>query len=262
MEEKVMLRFSLLAILPLVLAAQDPADLFNKPPAAVDQALRARITEFYELHVKGEFRKAEALVAEDTKDFFYDGNKPRYLSFEISKIKYSDDFTRAQAIVLCEQTVPFPGFQGQAMKIPTPSNWKIENGQWVWYVDQKWLDSPFGHRTPGPGNGAASPIVIPGSVAQFMSAVKAEPQSVTLTPGGSQQIAISNTAPGLMQVAVTGSVPGVDAKLDRAEIKPGERATLTVHAGDNAKSGRLQVRVAPTGQLIPIQIEVGTQPKQ
>src|SRR5579871_5582628 len=98
-----MLRFCLLAILPLALAAQDPAELFNKPPAAVDQALRARITEFFELHVKGDFRKAEALVAEDTKDFFYNGNKPRYLSFEISKIKYNEDFTKAEATVLCEQ---------------------------------------------------------------------------------------------------------------------------------------------------------------
>jgi hypothetical protein len=256
-------RFPLLAILPLALAAQDPADLFNQPPAAVDQALRARITQFYELHVKSDFRKAEALVAEDTKDFFYNGNKPHYLSFEISKIKYSADFQHADAIVLCEQIVPFPGFQNKPMKVPTPSTWKLENGQWVWYVDKdKLRDTPFGRMTPGPSTGAAAvPVTIPGSIDQFMSSVKADRQSVTLKPGETEQIWFSNTAPGLMKIALAGSVPGVDAKLDRAEVKPGERALLTLHAGDEAKSGAIKVRVAPTGQSIAIQVNVPAEPR-
>jgi hypothetical protein len=255
---KFMVRYWLLAALPLAVAAQDPADLFNKPPAAVDQALRARISEFYELHVKGDFRRAEALVAEDTKDFFYNNNKPKYLSFEIAAIKYTDDFTRATATVLCEQIVPFPGFEGKPIKIPTPSTWKLENGQWVWWVDpEKLRETPFGRMTAGPGTGkAAAPIAIPTSVEQFMTQVKADKQSVTLKPGESAEVAITNSAPGLMKVSIAGAVPGVDAKLERGDIKPGDRVVLTLHAGDKAKSGSLQVVVAPTGQIIPIQITV------
>src|SRR5579862_8034538 len=71
------------------------------PPADVDRALRARVEEFFQYHVTGEFRKAEALVAEDTKDLFYNRNKPRYLKFvNIDHINYNDDFTKATAIVM------------------------------------------------------------------------------------------------------------------------------------------------------------------
>src|SRR5262252_4422911 len=97
--------------------AQSPADLFNRPPADVDKALRVRITEFYQDHVDGKFRQAEALVAEDTKDFFYSANKPKYLSFEIQRIDYSDGFTRAKATVLCEQYVLMPGFTDKPLKV-------------------------------------------------------------------------------------------------------------------------------------------------
>src|ERR1700730_11464976 len=105
------MRMRLLTVFALFAAgsfAQDTASLFNKPPADVDLALRARISEFYEYHVKGEFHKAEGLVAEDTKEYFYDHDKPKYLSFEISKIDYSDGFTKAKAIILCEQFVMAP----------------------------------------------------------------------------------------------------------------------------------------------------------
>src|SRR5262245_19656348 len=104
------MRFPLVLLLSVgVLCAQNTADLFNKPPAKVDKALRARISEFYDDHVKGDFRKAEPLVAEDTKNFFYSQNKPKYLSYDISRIEYSDNFTKAKATVLCEQYVMMPG---------------------------------------------------------------------------------------------------------------------------------------------------------
>src|SRR5437867_11092042 len=95
------MRFAILALFAGVVCAQNPSDLFNKPPAKVDKALRARIAEFYTDHVKQEFRKAEGLVADDTKNFFYSQNKPAYLSFEISRIDYSENFSRAKATVLC-----------------------------------------------------------------------------------------------------------------------------------------------------------------
>jgi hypothetical protein len=37
----------------------------------VDPARSARIGEFYQEQVGGKFRQAEALVAEETKDYFY-----------------------------------------------------------------------------------------------------------------------------------------------------------------------------------------------
>src|SRR4051794_2499147 len=105
-----MYRCALIGLLAAMAFAQ-PNDPFKpKPPVEVDKALRERVQQFFDLHVKGQFRQAEALVAEDTKDFFYKGNKPRYLSCELSKIDYSDNFTKANAVMICEMYIMMPGF--------------------------------------------------------------------------------------------------------------------------------------------------------
>jgi hypothetical protein len=255
-----MVHFSIFALFAAVLAAQDPSELFHKPPADVDKALRARVSEFFELHVKGDFRHAEALVAEDTKDYFYNNNKPRYLSFDISTVKYNDDFTRAQVTVMCEQIVRFPGFPTTPMKVPTPSTWKIEDDKWVWYVDQsKIAASPFGIKlTPGPpsSNSGAPALGSVPTLDQFYAAFKADKDAVTLEAGGSDQVTISNSSPGSMTVHLLGAIPGIEAKFDQTRVKSGDKAVLALRAGAGAKSGTLQVRIDPLGKVIPIQVSV------
>ena len=257
-----MLRFILPAIFVTGSFAQNAGDLFNKPPADVDQALRARITAFYDLHVKGEFRKAEALVAEDTKDIYYSSNKTQYISYEIGRIDYSENFTRAKVTVLTEQYIMLPGFMGKPIKIPIPSTWKVVDGTWYWYVDPESLHmTPFGKLSPGPAPGSASATKsipeIPTTVPDFIfKLVKADKESVALQAGESGQVTITNGAPGVMNISLTGSVPGVEVKLDRTVLKAGENAVLTVRAGDNAQSGVLSIQVAQTNQVIPIQVTI------
>src|ERR1017187_551902 len=121
-------RFAWFALSAAIAFGQPNNPFQPKPPAKVDAALRARV-----------------------KDFFYSGNKPKYLTFEISRIDYSADFTRAKVLVMCEQYIMMPGFSEHPMKVPTPSTWKLENGKWDWYVDQ---DGPYmppaGKMTSGP----------------------------------------------------------------------------------------------------------------
>jgi hypothetical protein len=238
--------------------AQDPADLFNRPPADVDQALRARISEFYQDHVDGKFRQAEALVAEDTKDFFYSGNKPKYLSFEIRRIDYSEGYTRAKATVLCEQYVLMPGFADKPLKVPVPSLWKLVDGQWYWYVDPESLrHSPFGKMTPGTVGGSTD-IKIPKleEMKFIFTQVKADKTAVSLKAGESDQVTISNSAQGPMSISIMGAPPGVEVKLDRMDLKSGEKALLTFRAGADAKPGILSIRVEQTNQVIPIQVSI------
>src|ERR1044071_3805678 len=135
-----MTRLCIPVLFAAVLCAQDTADLFDKPPADVDKALRERIGQFYGYHITKEYRKAEALVAEDTKDFFYDRNKPQFLDYEIRKIVYSDNYTKAKADVFCNMFIAVPGFADKPIKMPVPSTWKVEkDGLWYWYVDQSKL---------------------------------------------------------------------------------------------------------------------------
>lgn len=255
-----MFRSILLAIFATGSFAQNAGDLFDKPPADVDQALRARIAQFYDLHVKGEFRKAEAVVADDSKDIYYSSNKTKYLSFEINRVDYSDNFTRAKATVLCEQNIMLPGFMGKPMKVPIPSTWKLVDGTWYWYVDPESLRmTPFGKMTPSTARGPASPTIpeIPTTVPDFIyKQVKADKASVTLKAGESEQVTITNSAPGAMNISLTGSVPGVEVKLDRTVLKTGEKAVLTVRAGGDAKPGVLSIQVEQTNQVIPIQVAI------
>src|ERR1035441_8683970 len=103
-------RFAVLALFAVFAFAQPNEPFKPRPPAAVDAALRARVQEVFDLHVKGQFRKAGELVAEDTKGFFYERNKPKYVSCEFSSIDYSENFTKAKAVMTCEQYIMVPGF--------------------------------------------------------------------------------------------------------------------------------------------------------
>jgi hypothetical protein len=253
-----MFRIFGLLICSMVCFAQTPADLFNRPPADVDQALRARITEFYQDHVDGKFRQAESLVAEETRDFFYSGNKPKYLSFEITRIDYLEGYTRAKAIVLCEQFVLMPGFTDKPLKVPTPSTWKLVDGQWYWYVDPDQLSlTPFGKMKPGSGIASGKPVIPkPEDMNFIFNLVKADKAAVSLAPGGTEQVTISNTAQGPMSLSLSGAPPGVEVKLDRMDLSAGEKAVLSLRAGADAKPGVLSVRVEQTNQVIPISISI------
>src|SRR6185437_7292443 len=111
-------------LLACACAAQD-----SKPPAEVDAALRERVDQFFRYHVSAQFRKAEALTAEDSKDFFYNAPKPHYLSYGgIQTIRYSDNFTHAYVTVTV-QTASSAEF-GNVPALPIPSMWKVEDGKW------------------------------------------------------------------------------------------------------------------------------------
>jgi len=259
-----MVRISVLLLCAALGAAQD--NPFNKPPADVDAALRARIKEFYDLLAQGQARKADALVAEDTKDYFFDSNKPKYLSYEISRIDYFDNFTRAKAVIMAEMYIMMPGFNDKPMKMPTPSAWKIENGKWMWYVDQQALrDTPFGHMTPGParpGQPPATPPPVANLANMNMSAdflfkqVKANKDEVTLAAGESAEVLVVNSAPGIMDVIVQGAPQGIEAKLEKTSLQSNETAALRIKAGPEARPGAVNIRVEQTGQLIPIQVKL------
>ena len=256
-------RFALFALFAAFAFAQ-PNDPFKpKPPADVDAALRARVQEFFDLHVSAQFRKAEELVAEDTKEFFYTRNKPKYLSCEFSRIDYAENFTKANAVMVCEQYIMMPGFSDRPMKVPTPSAWKLVDGKWYWYVDQDALrNTPWGRMTPGPfpEKGAAPPppslANIPTTADFLFKQVQLDRSAVRLKPGESAEVTISSAAPGEVLLLLPEAFPGVEAKLDKSALPAGGKATLTLRAAKGAKSGVFNVQVEQTMQLLPIQIAI------
>ncbi len=254
-----MQRTALLAVCAATLFAQKPAPEPEKPPAEVDQALRARITEFYQYHVTEEYRKAEKLVAEDSQDFFYVHNKPHYLNFEINAIQYSEHFTKANVRAMCEQYFHGPGFEGRPMKAPSTSTWKLVDGKWFWYVDPEELArGPFGKMANAGSKavaGAAPPPSIPTTFDFVLNLVKLDKTSVILKPGDTQHLTITNTAPGEMSLTLAQTLPGIEVTLDKAILKGGEKAVATLKANDNPHSGTMSFRVMPTGEFITWEVK-------
>jgi hypothetical protein len=242
------------------LAFGQPNEPFKpKPPAQVDAELRARVNEFFDLHVKGQFRKAEELVAEDTKDYFYSGNKPKYLSFEISKIDYSANFTRAKVLVVCEQNLVMPGFAG-VTKVPSLNTWKLENGKWYWHVDEDdRFNTPWGKMTPGPSSPTGKPVAlaaIPTSADFTRNQVRFDKSAISVKAGQPATVIITNGAAGPVSLSVPAALPGLEAKLDKSELPAGGKATLTLLAAKGAKPGVVTVRVEPIMQLLPLEVMI------
>jgi len=254
-------------VLPLFLVALAGAqdNPFNKPPADVDGALRARIKAFYDYHVQGQFRKADELVAEDTKDYYFTAGKPKYLSYEISRIDYSDHFTKAKAVIMCEMYIMMPGFNDKPVKMPTPSAWKLENGQWYWYVDQEALrESPFGRMVPGPSAkpGQTVPPSAMGLATLDMSGdflfkqIKVDKNEVSIVPGESAELQVANSAPGAMDLSVNSDANGIMGKLEKTTLQHNETSVLKITTSKEAHSGTITLVVEQTGQRIPIQVKL------
>jgi hypothetical protein len=208
--------------------------------------------------VDNKYRQAEDLVAEDSKDVYYNSNKPKYLSFDLKSIEYSDDFTRATASVSCETQIVIPGFAGRAIRIPVTSRWKLVNGEWFYFVDPDDVRrTPFGVVNPGTGSGApGAPPVIPSDTAFALGKVKADKTVVALKPGHSAEVTLNNTAQGQMSISLTGRVQNVDVKLDRVNLNVGEKAVLSLQAREGAHSGTLTIQVEQTNEVIPIQVNI------
>jgi len=246
------------------LCAQEPQDLFQKAPPDIDSALRARISRFYQLQTEGKHRQAEELVAEDSKDIYYAADKTKYLSFEIVRILYSDNFTKAKAQMLLEMYVMVPGFTDKPMKVPIPSTWKLDKGEWCWYViQQAERDTPWGKvkvgNSSGPAPSLPSKSQLP-TVESIQAQVKANRNVVQLKPGGSEQVEILNSMPGPVSLSTDyAAAPGFDVQLNRKQLAAGEKAVLALTLRADAKPPRapvqIKVRVVPTNQVIPIEVK-------
>lgn len=247
--------------------AQNAAEIFAKAPPDVDEALRARVAKFYQEQIDGHPRRAEEIVAEDSKDFFYNMQKPKFLSFEIRDIAYSDNFTKAKVTMVMEMHVTAPFFGGKPMKVPGPTFWKLENGQWCWYIDPDVVNTtPFGKFTTSGSHAAgtsAADMKSAPTLADLANLVKPDKQIASLraTASSSDQIRIHNGMQGSVRIELRprAQVLGLEIKADRTEIPAGEDAVISVKyenpGGHPPGTVNLDVIVEPTNQLIQMLVK-------
>jgi hypothetical protein len=263
-----MCRFIPLLLATLALTAQTPPMSLDKPPQDIDDALRARITSFYDYHVAQKFRLCEDLIADESKDDFYVLTKPALQSYKIGNIEYSEKFTRAKVIIVGVMPVLIPMAGPRVMEQPFASYWKRENGVWFWYYNKKVLsDTPFGKAAPSAtpvlGTTKSLAATTEANLEALQSALKIDRTSIEITAGQPQTVKITNTLPGpasltidclLRPIAQT----GISATFDKKDLKGSEAAVLTLTADPKMAGGAypLRITVSPTNQVLDITVKV------
>lgn len=278
-----MRRFVLLLLTASLAAAQEPAAATGageQAPKEIDDALRARVTQFYQAHVDRKWRLALDVVAEDSQDYFLEKQKPDYYGFMITGIAYSDDFTRAIVSVTCDTDVFLMGQGRSRLKAPLSSQWKLENGQWYWFASRPTeRGTPFGTiksnsgATPEaaagtPGGGAALPAGLAAAMAKGAAgvgavanrrAVTADKTTIILDAGkpSSDVITLSNGLDGAvgLEVAVI-ETPGLTARAEKQFIPAGgsTRVVFDYKPSDPPSVGKVYVRVLPIGPVFQVKV--------
>jgi len=245
------------------------AALENTPAVSpgTDQALQARVDGFYQACIEGKYRAADHFVAEESKDAFYAMNKKHYLSCAGAKAEYSENFTRAKVTIDCEVELTSPGAPNVKVKMQQIGLWKLMDGQWYWYIDQKAAKmTPFGDMSVAPSSGSQPQSVLPGKPIEakdLAGGVKADKTVVHLSKvsPAEQQVTISNFLPGPVSLSlIPPSIPGLDAHLDHSDLARGSKATLDIRytppkaAGPIPNRSAVSIMVQPLGREISIRV--------
>jgi hypothetical protein len=258
-----------LALLPSIVIAlhcqaQSPADLFSKAPPAVEEALRATVSKFYQSYVDGKFRAATQYVAEDSQDVFFEADKRRCHSFEIIRIDYLENFTKANVVIKCPTEVLMPPKGLTRVTMPLASKWKVEQEKWVWYVPPRLSrESAFG--TFKPGEGTADDLTIPQgpTVEELMKMISLDRNSVKLKVGDKAQekLVLTNGTTGVLKILVDQLPPDLKVTLSPAELKAKETSTITIEyepRDDKPRTAvmREEIRLIaePMHRLLPVAI--------
>jgi hypothetical protein len=241
---------------------QNPSELFDKAPPAIDDALHARVIQFYDLFIAGKFKDAYSLVADDSQDKFFELSKDQYKSCEVIKIRYSDNFTKADW--RWHGTVTLTTF-------PLTSNWEVIDGQWYWHWERPTMvPSPFSPTgfVPVPAE-SASPSLVPkdlqGAAREILAKVgidKAIVRFRSLEP--SQEVVhVRNDMAGQVSLKlIQPNVPGLKVSLPQTVLQAHEQTAMLVEWQPESPAKRIsghpavqfQLQIEPTGQLFPINV--------
>jgi hypothetical protein len=284
-----MVRRAVLCLLPLVAYAQIPAP---QPPPDVDQALRARVNEFFQDFVNSKFRDAMNLVAEDTQDEYLASAKLPIKDFEIREVKYSADFSKADVTLQIKRLWVLPaaalGPGGPdknqlVVDVPMSTTWKIEKGKWVWTHEIKqdtWL-TPMGasnvelvrRNSDGSVGGVPHGITqetVTAAAQKILQQTGLDKSEVSMPSSkpSTERVVFHNGAQGAVHLELSATeLPGLAAKLERIDLNFGEDTVIQITYNPPRDAGGpvavenvtpvVRLNVTPFNQLYEIKVHIG-----
>jgi hypothetical protein len=212
--------------------------------------------QFYQLEIQGKFRQAEAFVAEDTKDYFYNGGKPDIKALTIDSIDLTDNGNKATLHFSAKVMMKAPGMLAREINTRSTSTWKFENGDWFMYKNQDAaIDTPFGKlqvRNTGSGD-SPLPSSLPNPV-DISTMLTIDHPSLVLTSGSQtpQTATITNHLPGPISLAFGEGYPaGLIVGIDKSQLASGEKAVVSFRAESNHRPvGEVHITAVPLPDLV------------
>ena len=221
-------------------------------------AVREQAKKFYALLSAGKARAAEALVCEASKDEYYSMTKPTPRSVEVRTVTVADDLKSAKATAWLEDTMSF-GLQSKLVKMPVPSQWRPEAGQWCYYLPPAGedRDTPFGKikatkAKGGPDANPSEPRPVPANPEKLSNMITFSKLELALPSksDGKDEIIVSNgvNGPIMFQLACP-PVAGLACKMDQEYVSPGKQGKLLLNF--TYKGALIQEPLAVTLWVMP-----------
>jgi len=245
----------------LAIAVTASAQQPSPDAAATEAALRARAQQFFDLQVAKKYRAAEPMVAADSQDTYYNGYKYNIRGFSIQRVEMLEDNSQAKVTIKAKVSFVAPGVPPMEVDSPITSLWKVESGQWVWFVEQTdGAQTPFGVFKSSPDSGALPPSIVPGTVpdaSTLQQSVTIDKVAITVSRDTSPQTAtISNQLPGPVDLELSSdAIAGLTTELEKRRLLPGEKTLIRFRATGEAKgSGTVHVVVSPIAVQLDIRV--------
>lgn len=233
------------------------------------QALVARVKQYYQLLLEKKFRQAEGLVAEESKDDYYNRQKPEIKGFEVMTAELNPDKTTAKVMVKAMTLTLMPGVGAQVFDMRVPTYWKLENDKWCWYIPEELKNAtPFGTMKIGEVEEAAATAgkkIMEGegrapALGVLVNQVTIDKTSILFTrKDPDQTVVITNGLPGPLTLRVdphAEQIGGLKVTMAKTSLESGEKGTITLH-WDGTKTFRDVVEIAtfPVNRAFDIAVE-------
>jgi len=279
---------SLLLLSSLAAFGQNAAAPPENVTPESEQALRARVTQFYSANISGKWRDAFQVVADDMQNEYLAASKDTYDRCDTIKITYTDSFTKATVRENCHGEYRWHNSHIPAT-IPLTSTWKLVDGQWYWYyLKPTEVMTPWGLSTVTPDEPRPDGSTIntkietvlkdPGSMAKaILGQIKLDKKEIHLRgyETSMEELKISNTMPGTISVIVScPPVPGFRMSQDKVDVPSKDSATIHFEydideaqkqCGECYKLPKpiltATIRIDPTAQLFPVKITFAIPPE-
>lgn len=246
-----------------------------------EQALKERVSKFWDGFVTAKYRQSDAYVSEDAKEEFFSWPKKKIRGYAIDRIYYADKGNAAKVLTLVDTTLSMMGIGAMDIKQPVETWWKEENGQWFWFIPKNEVRmTPFGQMESNTGSGTAAlnptgqmnPIPTQKELAEMMARVKPDREEVRFSLGEAkvETVTFSNGMPGTITLTLNAPLmPHVTAELSSRDVPRGGTASLILKYEPKGKDAQIDdgiaktvsVGVAQTGRVYPIKVVIDLKKK-